>query len=136
METNQSQYMLIFRDMPPESYRTLSPEQAETLVKKWIGWYDQLEAKGKVEGGRPLEPEGRIVSGSRGERVVDGPFAETKEVITGYFMLNVRDFEEATAIAQQCPGLPYGVVVEVRPLSSTCRIHLPAKSPAQELAKA
>jgi hypothetical protein len=57
-----------------------------------------------------------VISGSLGERVTDGPYAEGKEVIGGYFFLTVADLDEATAIAQQCPGLPLGLSVEVRPV--------------------
>ena len=57
-----------------------------------------------------------MVSGAGGHRVVDGPYAEGKEVVAGYFFLNVSDLDEATAIAKQCPGLPLGLTVEVRPI--------------------
>jgi hypothetical protein len=137
MQTNPSPYMLIFHDLSPDSYKTMSPEQAERLVKKWIDWYDDLEARGKAEHGRPLEPEGRLVSGARGERVVDGPFAESKEAIIGYFLLMVGSLDEATEIAQQCPGLPYGVTVEVRPVAANCRVGPPAnRISAQKLTSA
>ena len=50
-----------------------------------------------------------------------GPFAEAKEAIGGYFrMLDVATMDEAVVIAQQCPGLPYGAKVEVRPVLSEC----------------
>ncbi len=50
----------------------------------------------------------------------DGPFAESKETIGGYFLLTVGSMDEAVAIAQQCPGLPYGIRVEVRPIAPQC----------------
>jgi hypothetical protein len=52
--------------------------------------------------------------------VADGPFAESKEAIGGYFFLRVADEDEAIEIAQQCPGLEYGSVVEVRPVADMC----------------
>jgi hypothetical protein len=52
--------------------------------------------------------------------VSDGPFAESKEAVGGYFLLQVNTFDEAVAIAQECPGLPYGVKVEVRPVAEVC----------------
>ncbi len=60
---------------------------------------------------------GRLVSGPQGQRVTDGPFAEAKEVVGGYFLLTVADIDEATEIAKGCPGLPLGLVVEVRPVA-------------------
>ena len=61
--------------------------------------------------------EGKVVSGADGRLVVDGPFAESKEAIGGYFLIAVADFDEAVAIAKQCPGLKYGAAVEIRPVA-------------------
>jgi hypothetical protein len=69
-----------------------------------------------------LEKEGKVVSGKNGRLVSDGPFAESKEAVGGYFLLEVNTLDEAVAIAQQCPGLPYGVKIEVRPVAETCPI--------------
>jgi hypothetical protein len=117
MATNP--YLLIFRETSPDSYKGLSAEQRQQLLTRWNAWYDGLATQGKVQHGHPLEPEGRVVS-ARGDRVVDGPFAEAKEAIGGYFFLMVEDLEEATEIAKQCPSLQYGLVVEVRPVAEFC----------------
>lgn len=110
-------FMLLFRNAGEESHRHLTADQRAELTKKWNDWYEELTAKGKVQQGRPLELTGRVVSGVRGERVVDGPYAEAKEAVGGYLMLTVRDLDEATEIAKQCPGLPIGLTVEVRPVA-------------------
>jgi hypothetical protein len=123
METNPtatSAYLLLFRDSTPDCYKAMSPDQRQQLLSKWNAWYDGLAAAGKVQGGHPLEPEIRVVSGALGERVVDGPFAESKEAIGGYFFLTVDGIEEATEIAKQCPGLQYGLKVEVRQVANMC----------------
>src|SRR6185295_6349581 len=103
MQTNPSSYLLIFRDSSPDCYKAMSAEQRQQLMQQWNAWYDGLAEQGKVQHGHPLEPQGRVVSGARGERVVDGPFAESKEAVGGYFLLTVADLEEATEIAQRCP---------------------------------
>lgn len=121
-ETKESAYLLIFRDSSPETYKAMSPEQRQQLLKQWNDWYDGLVAQGKVTVGHPLEPEGRVVSGARGERVVDGPYAEGKEAVGGFFYLTVGSLDEATAIAKQCPGLTYGILVEVRPVAACCQV--------------
>ena len=127
--------MLLFHDSSPDRYKNLSPEQTQQFLTKWNAWYDGLVAQGKLDHGRPLEPEGRVVSGSRGERVVDGPFAESKEAIAGYFLLTVRDLDEATEIAKQCPGLEHGMAVEVRPVADCCPVERAAeRRAAAELA--
>jgi hypothetical protein len=110
-------FMLLFRNAGPETHAHLTPEQQKVLAKQWNDWYDGLAAQGKVEHGRPLGLGGRVVSGARGERVIDGPYAEAKEVIGGYIFLKVADIDEATAIAKNCPGLPLGLTVEVRPMA-------------------
>jgi hypothetical protein len=120
METNSSPYLLIFRDTSPEAYMALSADQRQKLMQQWNSWYDGLAARGKVQHGHPLEPQGCVVSGSHGARVVDGPFAESKEAIGGYFLLTVASLEEATQIAQQCPSLSHGMTVEVRPVAEAC----------------
>ena len=112
-------YLLIFRESSPDAYKFLSPEQRQQLLDRWNAWYDGLASAGKVQHGHPLEPEGRLVS-ARGERVVDGPYAEAKEAIGGYFFLTVPSIEEAIEIAKQCPSLQYGLTVEVRPVAEFC----------------
>jgi hypothetical protein len=120
METKKSPYLLIFRDVSPDVYQTISPDERQKLMQQWNAWYDGLAAEGKVQHGHPLEPQGRVVSGARGERVVDGPFAEAKEAIGGYFLLTVADIDEATEIAQRCPSLRLGMTVEVRAIAEAC----------------
>lgn len=115
-------FLLLFRNAGPDVHQHLDARQREQLAKQWNDWYDGLAARGQVQHGQPLELGGRVVSGPRGERVTDGPFAEAKEVIGGYLYLTVRDLDEATEIAKQCPGLPLGLVVEVRPLASVSPI--------------
>lgn len=88
------------------------------MTKRWNDWYEGLAARGKVQHGRPLGLTGRVVAGANGERVTDGPYAEAKEVVGGYFFLSVADIDEATEIAKGCPGLSLGLTVEVRPVAA------------------
>lgn len=111
-----SAFLLLFRNAGPEPHAHLSPEQRRALARQWNDWYETLARRGQVQHGRPLGLGGRVVSGPRGQTVVDGPFAEAKEVVGGYLFLTVSTMDEATAIAQQCPGLAIGLTVEVRPV--------------------
>lgn len=113
---SQNGYMLIFRGT--DWYKGLSPEQMQQVADKWMAWFNGLKDEGTAIAGNPLEREGKIVSKNR--VVSDGPFAESKETIGGYFLLKVGTMDEAVAIAQQCPGLPYGIRVEVRPVAGEC----------------
>jgi hypothetical protein len=111
-------FMLLFRNAGPETHAHLSPAEKEAMTKKWNDWFERLAARGKVQHGHPLALKGRMVSCSHGQRVTEGPVPKTKEVIDGYFFLTVADLDEATEIAKGCPGLPFGVTVEVRPIAA------------------
>jgi hypothetical protein len=117
-EQTNNGFLLIFRGT--EWYKGLSPEQMQQVADQWLNWFKRLTEEGKVLSGNPLENEGKIVSGKNGRMVSDGPFAESKESIGGYFLLAVNSLDEAVAIAQQCPGLAYGIRVEVRAIAGEC----------------
>jgi hypothetical protein len=116
--SNTNEYLLLFRGSNWD--KGLSPEQLQKTVDQFMAWFERLKQQGKVKGGQPLERSGKIVSGKGGRTVADGPFAESKEAIGGYFLLLVDDLDEAIAIAQQCPVLEYGSTVEVRPIAEEC----------------
>lgn len=116
-QTNNG-YMLIFRGT--DWSKDLSLEEMQQVYEKWMAWFNGLMTSGQAIAGNPLEKEGKVISGKNGKVVSDGPFAESKEVIGGYFLLKVNSLDEAVAIAQQCPGLSYGVRVEVRPVAGEC----------------
>ena len=128
--TTKSDYLLLFRGNVWD--RGLSPAQLQKVVSDWMAWFERLKAQGKCSGGHPLEDEGKVVFGKQ-RAVADGPFAESKEAIGGYFYLTVAGENEAIEIAQQCPGLEYGAVVEVRPVADVCSVRQRAEeySPAQ-----
>jgi len=120
--------MLLFRDT--DLRKSLSPEELQKVTDNWMAWFRRLTEQGKAVAGNPLEREGKIVSGK--DRIVsDGPFAESKEAIGGYFLLDVATMDEALAIARECPGLPYGIRVEVRPVAAECPLSAEAQREAQ-----
>src|SRR4051812_17074175 len=96
---NQNAYMLLFRGN--EWHKGLSPEEMQQVASQWMTRFTRLTEQGKAVSGKPLKPEGKMVSGKSGRVVADGPFAESKEAIGGYFLLHVKSLDEAVAIAQQ-----------------------------------
>lgn len=116
-ENNNNGYMLIFRGT--DWYKGLSPEQMQQVADQWMAWFNRLKDQKRCVAGNPLETDGKIVSG-RDRMVSDGPFVESKESIGGYFLLTVPTLDEAVAIAKECPGLPHGIRVEVRPVAGEC----------------
>ena len=132
ISTEKSDYLLLFRGTNWD--KELSPEQLQKVVADWYDWFEGLKRQGKCSGGHPLMSQGKLVSGKKGRTVADGPFAESKEAIGGYFYLHVADENEAVEIARQCPALEYGAVVEVRPVAEMCSTR--ARVMAGELAGA
>ena len=122
METTASAFMLIIHDVPQATYVALAPEERHESMRRWNAWTDGMAAQGKLVDGHPLEAGRRMISGARGGRVLDGPFAEIKELVGGYFVLTDVSLEEATSLAQQCPNLRYGMTVEIRPIAGACHV--------------
>jgi len=122
--------MLLYRS--GEWYNKLSHAELQKLINQNKAWFEKLTAQGQAKPGRALERKGAIVSGVNGRIVTDGPFAESKEAIGGYLMLDVETIEEAIAIAQSSPGLAYGGSIEVRPLAEECPLDARARELARE----
>lgn len=115
--SSKSQYLLLFRGT--NWHRELSAQEIQEIMGRTNAWFDRLAREGKSKAAQPLEGEGKTISYKNGS-VADGPFAESKESIGGYLLLEVADFEEAMAIARQNPMIPYGLTVEVRPVADAC----------------
>lgn len=115
--TTTSEYLILFRNTGWD--QGLSPEEMQKIMSEVRVWFERLAQAGKLKAAQPLSAMGRLVSGKEA-RTVDGPFAESKETIGGYLLLRVEQFEEAVAIAQTWPLLPYGSTAEVRPVAAMC----------------
>jgi len=90
-----------------------SPEDMQRIVEKYVGWGNQLREKGNYLAGEELSENGRIVAVKNG-KVVDGPFAETKETVGGFWLIEADSLEKAVDISRSCPHLDFNGVVEVR----------------------
>lgn len=112
-------YLLLFRGT--DWHMQLSPEEIQRVMGEWGSWFQGLNEAGKLTAASPLENEGAVVSG-KSRSVADGPFAEAKESIGGFFLLKVETMEEAMEIAKKCPALPHGITVEVRPVAPACPV--------------
>jgi hypothetical protein len=126
---NKNGFLLLYRS--DESYNQLSLEELQGLMRRNKAWFEQLAAQGKITTGQALERMGATISGKNGQFVSDGPFAESKEAIGGYLLLNIATLEEAIAIARTSPGLGSGVSIEVRPVADEC----PLEARARELCR-
>ncbi|MBV9233537.1 MAG: transcription initiation protein [Candidatus Eremiobacteraeota bacterium] len=86
------------------------------MTQKWVKWLTDLESRGHVKDkGQPLEPQGKVVRDG-GKAVTDGPYAESKDLVGGYTLVEAKDLAQAAELAQGCPILERGGLVEVRPI--------------------
>ena len=85
----------------------------QDIMAKWMAWIDKLAKAGRYVEGEPLLPTGKIISG-KNKVVTDAVFAEGKEIIGGYFIINAADYEEAVALCNDYPDFESGGSVIVR----------------------
>src|SRR5262245_34051938 len=95
-----------------------TPDERESCFNESIALTHDLNKRGQYLGASPLQSvttatSVRIRNGNR--QVTDGPFAETREQLGGYFLIEARDLDEAIQIAARIPGAKKGTV-EVRPV--------------------
>jgi hypothetical protein len=112
--------LLIYGPEPGMAAGGEAATQAEPGWQPWIDFTTSLVQAGIHRGGEPLAPTSsatsvRVRDGRR--LVTDGPFAETKEVLGGYYIVECDDLDTALDAAARCPGAAYGTV-EVRPLAA------------------
>jgi hypothetical protein len=93
-----------------------SPERMQQTMQKWMAWFKELGEKGHIkEPGHPLERAGKLVEGKQ-KTITDGPFAEAKDVIGGYTLIEARDLDQAVELSKGCPIFDVECAVEVRPV--------------------
>ena len=108
-------YMFVFRGLGDMS--SMTPEEMQQAFQKWKAWIAQMRAQGQYLAGDPLEDlPAKVVHGPRGTKVIDGPYAEAKEVVGGYMLIKAKSFAEAVKLSKACPGLLRGGCVEIRQL--------------------
>ena len=96
--------------------RGATPAESEQIMQKWMDWFKELTASGNLkDGGQPLEAEGKVVKDKRGI-VTDGPFAEAKDLVGGYTLIEADTLGRAAELAKGCPILEREGSVEVRPI--------------------
>ena len=104
-------FLLLFRG--GLDFATATPEQLQQAMQKWRNWMDELTKSGNYSGGQRLTPNGAILKGEKKQRI-DGPYAESKEIVGGYMAIKANDLQEAIEIAKGCPIFDYNGSTEVR----------------------
>lgn len=111
---------LLYGDESAAPPMPTDPEGFAKMMEPWNAYDKLLEEAGVMRGGNALHPtsSATTVTAAGGEPVVtDGPFAETREQLGGYYMVECENLDEALKWAAKCPGTQHGRV-EVRPLMS------------------
>jgi len=109
---SKSEYLLISRGQWDE---TASKQDVQDAIDRFYAWYERGVADGVLLPGSRLENRGKIVA--RGS-ITDGPFAEAKELVGGYWFIVADSLDEAARIASQNPCLAFGLTLEIRPLDA------------------
>jgi hypothetical protein len=100
-----------------ELERDMSPTEYGQVIQKYMAWLETLRQSGHYKAGEPLEEDGKVLSGKHGSIVTDGPFAEAKETVGGFFLITARDLDEAAEIARGCPIFDNDGTLEVRAIA-------------------
>jgi len=115
--SKMANFMYLFRSNPT-AYRSMSPEQMQQTMKKWMDWKDTLEKNGHIKQlGERLDGTGKVVRG-KAKTVIDGPYVEVKDFIQGYMIVEATDMDQAVELAKGCPILEGDGTVEIRPFVS------------------
>jgi len=92
------------------------PKEMQEQMQRWGTWLKELTQKGFLKNpGQPLDQAGKVVKGNA-KTVIDGPFAEAKDLVGGYSIVEAKDLDHAAELARGCPVFHFGGSVEVRPV--------------------
>src|SRR5690349_6797825 len=107
--------LLLYND--PANMRKISPEEMQKATEKYMAWTKQPFT---LDGKRLAEDAGKVIRAQNGRsRATDGPYSETKEVLAGYYTIEVANYDEAVKVSMDHPHLEVGGTIEVRHVYGT-----------------
>ncbi len=114
-----SEFVYLFRASAAEQREAMgTPERAQRSMQAWLAWIRELETQGHLKNrGQPLDRTGRVVRGKK-KVVTDGPYAEAKDLVLGFIIVEARDLAQAAELATGCPMLEGSGSVEIRPVAT------------------
>jgi hypothetical protein len=115
-----SKFLYIFRGGGYAGDAPVSPTELQQHLARWNEWTAGLLASGRLAGAHPLShpPTGATLRG-RDRIVTDGPYAESKDLVSGTLIIEAASLAEATELARGCPIFELDGSVEVRPVIPT-----------------
>ena len=113
-------YMLLIHDSE-KGWGALSDDERRQIMADYRRFTEEIKTSGHYRAGSQLQPTSsattvRIRNGKR--LVTDGPFAETREQLGGYYLVEAKDLDEAITLAERLPSVRMGTI-EIRPLAET-----------------
>ena len=109
-------FMFVYRG-GHEAMKDASPEQMQQVMQMWMDWIgDAVQAGWMIDGGDALKPEGAVVNPN--DAVTDGPFAESKELVGGYSIVQAENLAAAVELAKGSPCPKTGGSVEIREMAN------------------
>jgi len=106
-----SEFVFLYRG----AERPASPQEMQQNMQKWMSWFQDLSSGGHIKDrGQPLDTTGKVVG--RKKIVTDGPFAEAKDLVGGFTIVEAKDLSEAAELSKGCPIFERNGFVEVRPV--------------------
>jgi len=107
-------FLFVYRDAT--TAKMPSPDQMQELMARWGAWIGKFMQSGQmVDPGDALQPTGKVLRA--GGVTTDGPFVEAKELLGGYSVITCDTYEQALAIAKECPAHKDGSSIEIRELA-------------------
>lgn len=108
-----SKYLFLFRG--GLNFAAATPEAIQANMMKWNAWMGELAQKGRMLSGEPLEVSGKVLAG-KDKKLTDGPFAEGRELVGGFIVVEAGGMDEAVELSKGCPIFESDGSVEVRPV--------------------
>jgi hypothetical protein len=118
------QYLLMCH-FDEAGWMNLPQSQRDSVMQDYDTWVQHLVKSGHYRAGAKLQPtsSATTVRGKNGKPVItDGPYAETKEQLGGYHLVECKDLDEAISFAKRIPTIPVGGTIEVRPVEHASEI--------------
>ena len=111
-ELKMKPFMIVLHGKTSDWNKFPDAEQHE-LIQKYMAWVEKLKSEGRFKSGSELHPQHRDLKSANGQIIVDGPFPETKEILTGFFIIKATSLEEAVEVSKGCPALIHGDRLQV-----------------------
>ena len=109
-----SKFLYLFRAQ--SEFKPASPEEMERMMKAWTAWIDDLRTQGHLmQTGERLDRSGKVVRG-KSKTISDGPYAEAKDIVGGYMLVQANDLAQAVELSKGCPIFDIDGLLEVRPI--------------------